>query len=130
MKKNIVELNVVKAVAILAVLLIHVSADPRIHVPWGSASAPFYMVANQLSMFAVPVFIMINGLVLFYRYHDDWNFPQAIQFYKKRLKFIVIPYLVWSAIPKKTRYPLILLDFVVTIFNVSKQCLFFNNKVV
>ncbi|MCR2803747.1 acyltransferase [Paenibacillus soyae] len=98
MKKNIVELNVVKAVAILAVLLIHVSADPRVNVPWGSASAPFYMVANQLSMFAVPVFILVNGLVLFYRYHDDWSFPQAVQFYKKRLKFIVMPYVIWSAI--------------------------------
>ncbi|MEK3882554.1 acyltransferase [Paenibacillus sp. PL2-23] len=98
MKQHIVELNVVKAVAIIAVLLIHVTADPRVGVPWGSASAPFYMLANQLSMFAVPVFILINGLVLFYRYHDDWSFAQAMEFYKKRLKFIVIPYVIWALI--------------------------------
>lgn len=98
MKKNIAELNVVKAVAILAVLLIHVTANPRLLVPWGSMTAPFYMIANQLSMFAVPVFILINGLVLFYRYHDDWSFSQALAFYKKRIKYIVIPYLIWSAI--------------------------------
>ncbi|MFD0588111.1 acyltransferase [Paenibacillus sp. GCM10027627] len=98
MKKNIVELNVVKAIAILAVVLIHVTADPRGALKWGEVSAPFYLMANQLSMFAVPVFILINGLVLFYRYHDDWSYKQALTFYKKRIQYIVIPYLVWSAI--------------------------------
>ncbi|MDQ6421372.1 acyltransferase [Paenibacillus sp. LHD-117] len=98
MKPNIVEINIVRAFAILAVLLIHVTAGPRTEVPWGSLSAPFYFTANQLSMFAVPLFLMLSGLVLFYRYHDDWSMGHAWTFYKKRLKFIVIPYLVWSVI--------------------------------
>ncbi|MBH5319168.1 acyltransferase [Paenibacillus sp. GSMTC-2017] len=97
-KKNIVELNVVKAIAILAVLIIHATANSRVDVPWGSQSAPFYLIVNQLSMFAVPVFIFINGLVLFYRYQDDWSLGQTLSFYKKRIKYIVVPYLIWSAI--------------------------------
>ncbi|GKU80385.1 acyltransferase [Paenibacillus sp. L3-i20] len=98
LKANIVELNVVKAIAILAVLIIHATADSRVNVPWGSVTAPFYLLINSLSMFAVPVFIFINGLVLFYRYKDDWTPKQALSFYKKRIKYILIPYLIWSAI--------------------------------
>ncbi|OUS78375.1 hypothetical protein B1748_01895 [Paenibacillus sp. MY03] len=97
-KANIVEIHIVRAIAIIAVVLIHATATPRTEVPWGSLSAPFYYVANSLSMFAVPLFLMLSGLVLFYRYHDDWSMGQALAFYKKRLKFVVIPYLVWSVL--------------------------------
>ncbi|WP_165279904.1 acyltransferase [Paenibacillus protaetiae] len=82
----------------LAVLLIHTTANARTLVPWGSLSAPVYIAANQLSMFAVPVFLMMNGLVLFYRYHDDWSLKQAAAFYKKRIQFILVPYLLWSVL--------------------------------
>jgi peptidoglycan/LPS O-acetylase OafA/YrhL len=97
-KPNIVEIGIVRAIAIIAVVLIHVTATPSYVVPWGSLSAPFYLLANGLSMFAVPLFLMLSGLVLSYRYHDDWSMGQAFAFYKKRIKFIVIPYLVWSLI--------------------------------
>lgn len=95
---NIIEIGIVRAVAIIAVVLIHVTATPSYVVPWGSLSAPFYLLANGLSMFAVPLFLLLSGLVLFYRYHDDWSLGQAFAFYKKRLKYIVIPYLIWSLI--------------------------------
>lgn len=97
-KPNIIEIHIVRAIAIVAVVLIHVTAGPRVELPWGTLSAPFYFASNVLSMFAVPLFLMLSGLVLFYRYHDDFSLGQAIAFYKKRLKFIVIPYLIWSAI--------------------------------
>ncbi|MHA6480470.1 acyltransferase [Paenibacillus sp. strain BS8-2] len=97
-KSNIIEIGIVRAIAIIAVVLIHVTASPSYSIPWGSLSAPFYLLANQLSMFAVPLFLLLSGLVLFYRYHDDWSMRQALAFYKKRLKYIVLPYLVWSLI--------------------------------
>ncbi|WP_276356911.1 acyltransferase [Cohnella caldifontis] len=96
MKNRILEINFVKAVAIFAVLVIHATATPSVKVPWGSLSALFYVLANQLSMFAVPLFLLVNGLVLFYRYHGDWSGAQALAFYKKRLQYILVPYLLWS----------------------------------
>ncbi|MFC5701274.1 acyltransferase [Cohnella faecalis] len=95
-KKKINEINIVRAFAILAVLIIHATAGARSNVPWGSASSPFYITVNQLSTFAVPLFIMITGLVLFYRYYDNWTWEQALTFYKKRIQYIVLPYLIWS----------------------------------
>jgi peptidoglycan/LPS O-acetylase OafA/YrhL len=96
MKQNIEELSHVRAIAILAVVLIHVTASARVSVPAGSLSFPVYFTANQLSMFAVPVFIMLSGIVLFYRYFDSWPKGEWMAFYRKRLQFIVIPYLVWA----------------------------------
>ncbi|WP_168122529.1 acyltransferase [Paenibacillus sp. HB172176] len=98
MKRNISEINVARAIAIAAVLLIHVTASPRADVPWGSLSAPVYLIVNQLSMFAVPVFLFISGLVLFYRYHDDWSWKQALVFYRKRIAYIVLPFVLWSVL--------------------------------
>lgn len=95
-KQNIVELQYVRAFAILAVLIIHVTATATVTVPIGSLTYPFYQMANQLSMFAVPVFVMISGIVLFYRYYDSWNVSQIWVFYRKRLQYIVIPFVLWS----------------------------------
>lgn len=95
-KERIDEINFVRAIAIFAVLLIHVSSSARVTAEWGSKSYPIYLLANQLGQFAVPLFIFISGLVLFYQYFDTWTWKQAIPFYKKRLKYIVVPYLIWS----------------------------------
>lgn len=95
-KPNIVELQYVRAFAILAVLMIHVTATASVTVNPGQLAYPIYQMANQLSMFAVPLFIMISGIVLFYRYYDTWDKTQILSFYRKRLQFIVIPFLLWS----------------------------------
>ena len=99
-KARLYELELVRAFAILAVLLIHGTADgtldPPEGPPPGSRSRVVYIAVNELSNFAVPVFFMISGLVLFYRYFDTWKTGDALSFYRKRLQYILIPYAIWS----------------------------------
>ncbi|WNQ11528.1 acyltransferase [Paenibacillus aurantius] len=95
-KERITELETVRALAILAVLVIHVTASGTVELPSGGVSRGIYLVLNKLSNFSVPAFVLMSGLVLFYRYGDDWGKGQAAAFYRKRLQYIVLPYLVWS----------------------------------
>lgn len=95
-KKKLLELDIVRAAAILAVVLIHATADPTVELPTDSGSWMAYVAVNKLSNFAVPVFLLLSGLVLFYRYDGDWSGRQAVKFYARRVKQIVIPYLIWS----------------------------------
>jgi len=95
-KPKLWELDIVRAVAIAAVLLIHGTSSSRMDLPLGSRSSTFYFAINNLSIFAVPVFIFLSGLVLFYSYSDTWTVRRTPGFYRKRLQFILIPYLIWS----------------------------------
>ncbi|WP_246078994.1 acyltransferase [Paenibacillus piri] len=96
-KAKLLELDIVRAFAILAVLTIHGTSEATVELPVGSGSQALYLAINKLSNFAVPLFILLSGLVLFYRYIDDWSGKQAVAFYLKRVKQILFPYLIWSA---------------------------------
>jgi peptidoglycan/LPS O-acetylase OafA/YrhL len=95
-KPKLLELDIVRAFAILAVLVIHGSSEATVEIPIGSVSQALYLGVNKFSNFAVPLFIFLSGLVLFYRYIDDWSGQQAVSFYLKRVKQILFPYLLWS----------------------------------
>lgn len=95
-KPRIRELDIVRAVAILGVLIIHITAQATVEIPPGSRSQIIYLVVNKLNNFAVPVFVMISGLVLFYRYSGQWNGREALKFYGKRIQYILLPYLLWA----------------------------------
>lgn len=95
-KTKLVEIDFVRAVAILAVLLIHGTSEGIAELKAGSLSHTMYLVLNKLSHFTVPVFVFVSGLVLFYQYYDRWNVKQALQFYRKRITGVLFPYLLWS----------------------------------
>lgn len=86
------ELDFLRCFAILAVLAIHVSSNfSNLH------TVNFLVAANvmvdEFSHYAVPLFILISGLVLSLKYweqYDIWSF------YKKRLASVVPQYLVFS----------------------------------
>ncbi|MGN7382381.1 Intercellular adhesion protein C [Chlamydia abortus] len=90
------ELELLRAFAIGAVVIIHATAGATVEAALGSRSQLLYLLVNRLSLFAVPIFILLSGIVLFYRYSKHWSLSEAISFYRKRLQFIVIPYLLWS----------------------------------
>lgn len=84
------EFDFVRALAALSVIVIHVTG---IYV---YSSRPAYLW-NQAVRYAVPLFIILSGLLLAYSYKakDRINY---LEFLQKRFKKIFIPYLLWSAI--------------------------------
>ncbi|WP_127582284.1 acyltransferase [Paenibacillus koleovorans] len=95
-KPKLFELDLVRAVAIAAVLLIHATASATVDIPFTSRAQVLYDVVNKLSYFAVFLFILLSGVVLFYSYMDNWKLSSILTFYRKRLQYILIPYLIWS----------------------------------
>jgi peptidoglycan/LPS O-acetylase OafA/YrhL len=95
-KGKVYEFELFRAFAIIAVVLIHATSlgvglpdhQSKIHV--------LFNFINKISTFAVPSFIFMSGIVLFYTYYERWQVKDIIPFYAKRLKFIVVPYLVVS----------------------------------
>ena len=77
-----------RAVAALAVVMIHVSAG-RMN--------PVGVSCNQIARFAVPMFIMLSG----YGHMHSWlqhSGQSAVQTAKRRLKRVLPAYLVWSVL--------------------------------
>jgi peptidoglycan/LPS O-acetylase OafA/YrhL len=97
-RAKLYEIDIVRAIAIISVLLIHGTSQGTV-LPVGSKTQAIYYVINILSSFAVHVFILVSGLVLFYKYFDNWNINQDTKiFYLKRLRQTVFPYILWSFI--------------------------------
>ncbi len=99
-KPKIESLDIYRALAISAVIIIHVTSNPvvRMRQRPDSLLAIFYDFWNRFSQFAVPSFVFLSGLVLFYNYWDPER-PRrgwVAGFYKKRLLYIFVPYVVWS----------------------------------
>ncbi|MCT8337804.1 acyltransferase [Methanoculleus sp. Afa-1] len=86
------EINILRAFAILAVISIHVSANFT-HMDTINGLAALYMSIDVLSHFAVPLFIVISGFVLYNKYSDDIDIKR---FYRKRLKSVLPQYLIFS----------------------------------
>lgn len=91
---KLLELEKLRGTAIAAVVLIHVTAPATVQYPAGTLKFLFYNTINSLVQFAVPLFLFISSLILSFRLE---NRPQQILgFYWKRLKGVLIPYLLWS----------------------------------
>lgn len=95
MRKRIGELEILRAVAAFAVVMIHVTASPLATLPTTNRSFFLYSLINQWSRFSIPAFVLITGIVLFHTYGRRAEF-NAREFYTKRLQAIAIPYLLWS----------------------------------
>lgn len=94
-REKIEELDLLRALAAVAVILIHVTATPLVLGVKGSLYHYLITAGNQLARFSIPAFIFITGFVLFYNYREcksiDWH-----KFFAKRFSFILVPYLAWS----------------------------------
>lgn len=92
-RKWLKELDYIRALAILAVVAIHTTGSWELVRPL-TKTALFALVINELSVFAVPFFFLVSGIVLFSSYESS----SIINFYKKRLRSILLPYLFFSII--------------------------------
>ncbi|MFZ5817874.1 MAG: acyltransferase [Bacillota bacterium] len=95
MRKRIAELDILRAVAAFAVVMIHVTAAPLTTLPIQARSFFWYSLVNQWSRFSIPAFVLITGLVLFYSYGRREEF-RAGEFFTRRLQSVAVPYLVWT----------------------------------
>jgi len=80
------EIDILRAIAILGVLSIHVSAY-FVYMKDITLLTFFYVSIDILSHFAVPLFVFISGFVLFNKYHDHMSY---IKFCKSRIKTIIL----------------------------------------
>ncbi|WP_317259100.1 FAD-dependent oxidoreductase [Paenibacillus sp. J5C2022] len=97
-KAHIPELQIVRALAIIGVISVHASAAATITMK-ESAYFFFYNFINIFMRFGTPTFILLSSFVLFYSYYNRPLDKKLIgSFYKKRLLYIIIPYIVFSAI--------------------------------
>ena len=93
-KQRINELDFLRTVAFFAVVLQHVlGAYIRRDVqPWEKAALSALFFATK---FAVPAFVFVSGMVLFYTHYEKLNYRKFIF---KRIKDIIIPYIIFSVL--------------------------------
>ncbi|WP_274650349.1 acyltransferase [Paenibacillus humicola] len=92
---KLAELELLRGIAILAVLAIHTTSYAAAKLPMDSTFYPVYHIINTAANFAVPAFMFLSALLLFYHY-DSAGGRSWLTFYRKRIKTIVVPYLLWS----------------------------------
>ncbi|WP_042165867.1 acyltransferase [Paenibacillus gorillae] len=95
-KENIPELQLVRAIAIIGVLSVHSTSFATIDMV-NSNYFFLYNFFNIFMKFGTTTFIFLSSFVLFYNYYSRPLTGKLIGgFYKKRLLYIIIPYLVFS----------------------------------
>lgn len=90
MNHRLQEFDIIRVTAAFAVIAIHITA--------GYVTATSLAFAlNQLVRFAVPLFIIISGFLLYYQ-DSRKNIFSLSNFYLKRFSRIIWPYLIWTII--------------------------------
>ncbi len=94
LKRKISEIDLLRGISFLAIVLQHALAS-FIYLPASSASNALVSAFLLLLIrFAVPMFVFITGLVLFYNHSDgELDYPQML---KRRFSQVFIPYFVWT----------------------------------
>lgn len=91
-----IELDVIKAVAIIAVVLVHTTSLSYSYFPRNGIGWSSLLVIDQLTRFCVPVFVALSGYGLGIKNMDigrDYR-----QFFRRRVVKLLPWYLFWSGI--------------------------------
>lgn len=98
-RKSLDEIQLARAFAIIAVLLVHSTSQGVTLLPPDSILYPIYNFFNIAGKLGTPTFIFLSSFVLFYNYYSrETTFSFMKSFYVKRMKFILVPYLLFSGI--------------------------------
>ncbi|ANU22458.1 acyltransferase [Planococcus donghaensis] len=97
-RKHLDEVQYARVIALLGVFAVHSSSTGVVSSDPESFSFLIYNFFNIAGKFGTPVFFFLSSFVLFYTYY-----PRKLtvglfgKFYKKRLLYILVPYVVFSA---------------------------------
>jgi probable poly-beta-1,6-N-acetyl-D-glucosamine export protein len=100
-KKYDVAVDGLRVVAILAVVMIHVTTKMLQMHGGDVVGHPVTLILNQISRFAVPLFFMMSGYVLELSHKDESYF----KYLKRRVNKILVPYVFWSLVYGLIIYP-------------------------
>lgn len=96
-RRYIPEINLLRAMAILAVVMIHSTSNALVQLQTSSSFYGLYVFLHEFAVFAVPAFIFISGFVLTYNYvGKPLNGGTISTFYRKRIWNAVLPYVIFS----------------------------------
>ena len=96
-KKNRLDyLDYLRVIACFSVIFVHVSAIGIVSFESGSIYHKIIIFLNRLFKYTTPVFLFLSGITSFYSYRiKEYNY---LDFLKRRLKTVVVPFFVWSVI--------------------------------
>jgi probable poly-beta-1,6-N-acetyl-D-glucosamine export protein len=98
-RRSLDEIQLARAFAILAVLVVHSTSTGVTNLPSDSTLFPAYNFLNIAGKLGTPTFIMLSSFVLFYNYYPRQITSSLVKkFYQKRIKFILIPYVLFSGL--------------------------------
>jgi len=96
-RENIPELSIVRAIAIIGVLSVH---STSVAVSTGMIDSNWFFLynfANIFLKFGTTTFIFLSSFVLFYNYYArPFTAKLVTNFYKRRMLYIIVPYIVFS----------------------------------
>ncbi len=88
------EIYVLRAIACLSVILVHISAIPVASIEATNPLIYLYILINRGAKYTTATFIFISAFIFFYRYQKGpfktWSFL------KKRFMSTLVPYFVWT----------------------------------
>ncbi|GIP32763.1 acyltransferase [Paenibacillus sp. J2TS4] len=95
-KEQLHTIYIVRALAILGVILVHVSSIPvGAVIDKHSSMYQLFNFVNVFNRFGTPTFIFLSAFVLFYSYYDrPMNKKMIGTFYKRRFLYILVPYFI------------------------------------
>ncbi|MGI8314206.1 acyltransferase [Halobacillus mangrovi] len=83
--------------AMLMVVLVHVTAVFQSTLTQGTDAYATYHFINRIIRVEAGIFIMITAMVFFYKYmNQKMDLNELKLYYKKRVMYILVPYLVWA----------------------------------
>jgi peptidoglycan/LPS O-acetylase OafA/YrhL len=93
------ELNLARALAIMAVIMVHATSSVTVDLDKQSSLYPVYNFLNIFFRVGTPTFIFLSSFVLFYSYADrDLSSKLLAKFYRNRVLYIFTPYFLFSII--------------------------------
>jgi surface polysaccharide O-acyltransferase-like enzyme len=95
---RILQYDIVRVLAVLAVVLIHVTAT-AIGDAYGSVGrAPLWLLRpNQFMRWSVPAFALLTGSLIWTR-HIPLTAASLVSFFRRRFLVVVVPYVLWAAL--------------------------------